>query len=52
MKKKTQRHLFEHFLFKTQPKILTEMIVKDYLKGRGQERPLDFLAIFKVLKNS
>ena len=22
------------------------------LKGRGQERPLDFLAIFKVLKNS
>ena len=22
------------------------------LKGRGQERPLDFFAIFKVLKNS
>ena len=30
-------------------------IVRDFggkLKGRGQECPLDFLAIFKVLKNS
>ena len=26
--------------------------ISKQMKGRGQERPLDFLAIFKVLKNS
>ena len=32
--------------------LLATLLSADKLKGRGQERPLDFLAIFKVLKNS
>jgi len=30
----------------------SRFVNKIYLKGRMQERPLDFLAIIKVLKNS